>query len=243
MSRISARRSLRCVAALLALVPLSAAHAAIEILIPDVTEPIQNNVRAFLSLTRYAERDDITPETMSRLQRRIVAETQDALEPLGYYEPRVSYETKQDGNKWRVTIHVMPGRPVRLSDVSVTASGPGANEREIREILDAQELKPGLRLNHGTYERVKGSLLRAAKNEGYLDARLTKNELVIDRQERRATATIEVETGKRYSFGEIKIAQDVINDAPMRRLLRMQTGDPYTLDALLRTQYTLDDSQ
>ena len=136
MSRISARRSLRCVAALLALVPLSAAHAAIEILIPDVTEPIQNNVRAFLSLTRYAERDDITPETMSRLQRRIVAETQDALEPLGYYEPRVSYETKQDGNKWRVTIHVMPGRPVRLSDVSVTASGPGANEREIREILD-----------------------------------------------------------------------------------------------------------
>ena len=243
MSRSSARRSLRCVAALLALVPLGAAQAAIEILIPDASEQIQNNVRAFLSLTRYAERDDITPETMSRLQRRIVAETQDALEPLGYYEPRVTYETKHEGDKWRVTIHVMPGRPVRLSEVSVAAIGPGAHEREIREILDAQELKPGLRLNHGTYERVKGTLLRAAKNEGYLDARLTKNELIIDRQERRATVAIEVETGKRYSFGEIKIAQDVINDYSMRRLLRMQTGDPYTLDALLRTQYTLDDSQ
>jgi translocation and assembly module TamA len=243
MSRISARRSLRCVAALAALLPLGAAHAEIEILIPDVTEQIQNNVRAFLSLTRYAERDDITPETMSRLQRRIVAETQDALEPLGYYEPKVRYEAAADGNKWRVTIHIMPGRPVRLSDVSVTATGPGANEREIRDILEAQELKPGLRLNHGTYERVKGTLLRAAKNEGYLDARLTKNDLVIDRQERRATVAIEVETGKRYSFGEIKIAQDVINDDSMRRLLRMQPGDPYTLDALLRTQYTLDDSQ
>jgi len=231
------------VAALLALAPLGAAHASIEIVIPDVAEQIQSNVRAFLSLTRYAERDDLTPETMSRLQRRIVAETQDALEPLGYYEPKVTYESTHEGDKWRVTIHVTPGRPVRLSDVSVTASGPGAQVHDIREIIEAQELKPGLRLNHGTYERVKGTLIRAAKNEGYLDARLTKNELVIDRTERRATVTIEMDTGRRYSFGEIKIAQDVINDGSMRRLLRMQAGDPYTLDALLRTQYTLDDSQ
>ena len=85
--------------------------------------------------------------------------------------------------------------------------------------------------------------MRAAKNEGYLDARLTKNELVIDRAERRATVELELETGERYSFGEIKIAQDVINDDAMRRMLRMKQGDPYTLDSLLRTQYVLDDSQ
>ena len=92
---------------------------------------------------------------------------------------------------------------MRLSEVSVTVIGPGEHERAIREVIEAQDLKPGLRLNHGTYERVKGALLRAAKNDGYLDARLTKNDLVIDRQERRATATIEVDTGKRYSYGEI----------------------------------------
>lgn len=227
---------------LLALLPLSA-QAKIEIVIPAATEQVQNNIRAFLSLTRYADRDDVTPETMSRLQRRIVAETRAALEPLGYYEPEVKYEAAQDGGNWRVTLHVTPGRPVRLSDVSVNVIGPGANERAIREVIEAEELKPGLRLNHGTYELVKGTLLRAAKNDGYLDARLTKNELVIDRVERRATATIEVDTGKRYSYGEIKIAQDVIDDDSMRRLLRMQQGDPYTLDSLLRTQYTLDDSQ
>ena len=90
---------------------------------------------------------------------------------------------------------------------------------------------------------MKGALLRAAKNDGYLEAHLTKNELVIDRVARRATATIEMDTGKRYSYGEIKIAQDVIDEDSMRRMLRMQQGDPYTLDSLLRTQYTLDDSQ
>jgi translocation and assembly module TamA len=224
------------------LLPLPA-QAGIEIVIPEATEQVSNNIRAFLSLTRYAERDDVTPETMSRLQRRIVSETRAALEPLGYYEPDVKYETAHEANKWRVTIHVTPGRPVRLSEVTVNVIGPGANERAIREVIDAQDLKPGLRLNHGTYERVKGALLRAAKNDGYLDAHLTKSDLVIDRLERRATATIEVDTGKRYRYGEIKIAQDVIDDDSMRRMLRMKQGDPYTLDSLLRTQYVLDDSQ
>jgi translocation and assembly module TamA len=245
MSRSSARRIIRRAALLLLAAWPLAAQAKIEIVIPEVTEAISNNIRAFLSLTRYAERDDVSPETMSRLERRVVSETRAALEPLGYYEPRVSYEAKQDGRDWHVTIRVVPGRPVRLSEVSVHVIGPGADARAIRDVVEAeeQELKPGLRLNHGAYERVKGALLRAAKNDGYLDARLTKNELLIDRAARRATATIEVDTGKRYSYGEIRIVQDVIEDDSARRLLRMQQGDPYTLDSLLRTQYTLDDSQ
>lgn len=228
--------------ALLVLAPL-AAQAKIDIEIPDATDAIRNNVRTFLSLTRYAERDDVTPETMSRLQRRIVAETRKALEPLGFYEPEVSYDVEQRGTDWKVTIRITPGRPVRLSEVSIDAHGPGASERALREIIDAQQLKPGLRLNHGTYEHVKASLVRAAKNEGYLDAYLTRHELLIDRLARRATAALDLDTGERYSYGEITVAQDVITDEAMRRLLRMKSGDPYTLDSLLRTQYVLDDSQ
>ncbi|GFE78128.1 outer membrane protein assembly factor [Steroidobacter agaridevorans] len=224
------------------LLPLQA-DAKIEIAIPEVSEAIQTNVRAFLSLTRYAERDDVTAEVMSRLQRRIVSETRQALEPLGFYDPNVTYDVKQEGAVWKVTIHIEPGRPVRLSEVNINVTGAGAEDRAIRELLDQQEIKPGLRLNHGTYERVKGNLVRVAKNEGYLDAKLTRHDLVIDRFERRATVDLEADTGERYLFGDIDIAQDVITDEAMRRLLRMQPGDPYTLDTLLRTQYTLDDTQ
>lgn len=217
--------------------------AEIQIDIPDVTPAVENNMRAFLSLTRYADRKDVSPEVMSRLQRRIVTETRKALEPLGYYEPEVTYTAAQEGANWKVTIRVNPGRPARLSNVTVNITGPGSGARALREIIAAQELKPGLRLNHGTYEKVKGELLRTARNEGYLDARLSHNELVIDRVERRANVAIELETGERYHFGKITTVQDVITDDAMRRLLRMKEGDPYTLDALLRTQYVLDDSQ
>jgi translocation and assembly module TamA len=224
------------------LLPLQAV-AKIEVTIPEVSEAIQINVRAFLSLTRYAERDDVTDEVMSRLQRRIVSETREALEPLGYYDPNVTYDAQKEGELWKVTIHIEPGRPVRLSEVKVDVTGAGAEDRAIRELLAADEIKPGLRLNHGTYERVKGSLVRVAKNEGYLDAKLTKHELMIDKTARRANVDLEADTGERYLFGEIDIAQDVITDEAMRRLLRMKPGDPYTLDTLLRTQYVLDDTQ
>ena len=155
----------------------------------------------------------------------------------------MSYDVAHEGNLWRVTLHVKPGRPVRLSEVDIKATGPGANESAVREVIEAADLKPGLRLNHGTYDQVKATLLRAAKNEGYLEARYLRNELVIDRAERRATIALELDTGPRYYFGSIKVEQDVINEEAMRRLLRMHEGDPYTLDALLRTQYVLDDSQ
>ena len=225
------------------LVPVIA-RADIRIEIPDVTPAVDLNIRAFLSLTRYAERTDVTEEIMGRLLRRVVSETRTALEPLGYYDPKVEYnvEHQQEGS-WTVTILVTPGRPVRISEVSIDVSGAGQDEAALRSIIAAGELKPGLRLNHGTYESVKGSLLRAAKNQGYIDARFEKNELLIDRAERRATITLLLQTGERYRYGEILTLQDVITDDAMRRLLRMKQGDPYTLDSLLRTQYVLDDSQ
>ena len=237
-----ARTLVRAAAVLLALFLSSNARATIEIVIPDVSKAIDNNVRSYLSLTRYAERDDVNEETMARLQRRIVTEAREALQPLGYYEPEVTYAVEPRDGSWRVTIRITPGRPVRLSEVSITVSAAGENERALREVIEAEGLKPGLRLNHGTYEGVKSNLVRVAKNEGYLDARLTKHELLIDRTARRATVSIQLDTGPRYRYGEISIAQDVIEDDRMRRLLRMQTGDPYTLDSLLRTQYVLDDS-
>ncbi len=206
-------------------------------------DELANNIRAFLSLSRYADRDDISPDTMARLQRRIPLETRRALEPLGYYQAVVDYTVVPNDNNWKVTINVQPGRDIRISTVTINVTGPGAEQREIVDLLGRRELRPGTRLNHGTYERVKTNLLRAATNQGYLDAKLTRNDLVIDTMERRATIDLELETGPQYHFGPIAVEQDAILDSAMQRLLRMREGDPYSVDALLRTQYVLDDTQ
>jgi translocation and assembly module TamA len=219
------------------------AHAEIVIEIEGVDAPLEENIRSFLSLSRYAERKSIPAATMERLERRIPAEVKQALEPLGFYDPKVKSRITAEGERWTAVLEVDQGRPVRLSEVEIEVLGPGRDESSVERVLARRELKPGLRLNNGTYDQVKGDLLRAATNAGYLDAVFTRTDLLIDPVERRATVNLLFDTGPRYHFGAITTAQDVINDTAMRRLLRMQEGDPYTLDALLRTQYVLDDSQ
>ncbi len=105
----------------------------------------------FLSLTRYADRDDVTNEVMSRLQRRIVAETRQALEPLGFYDPNVNYDVQHEGTLWKVTIHIDPGRPVTSSsEVERPRHRPGANDRAIREVHRSagHQARPALESRH-----------------------------------------------------------------------------------------------
>lgn len=208
-----------------------------------VTKALEQNIRAFLSLSRYSKRDDLDEDAITRLAARIPAETRKALQPLGYYEPEVMYNVARNKKDWRVTLELTPGRAVRLSEVDISIKGPGQNERALTNLLERRDLRPGQRLNHGVYDSVKTQLLRTAINNGYLDAHWTRSDLIIDSVERRAYVALEMETGERYHFGAITIKQNVIHDDKMRRLLRMHEGDPFSLDALLQSQYVLDDTQ
>jgi len=219
------------------------AYAGIEIEIGGVTEPLEVNVRAFLSVTRYAKRNDLTPEIVSRLERRIPAEVRSALQPLGYYAPSVNYTTTREGENWKIRVDIDAGRAVRLSEVDIRVDGEGHDNSALRAVLARRDLKPGGRLDHGVYEKTKAELLRVAIAQGYLDAHLTQTDLLIDPQERRANVVIVLASGARYRFGEIDVQQPVLNEKKARRLLRMKPGDPYTAEALLGSQYTFDDSQ
>ena len=98
----------------------------IKLNIEGGTQQMQDNVRAFLSLSRYAERDDLQAETLERLEARIPVEAAKALEPLGYYEPQVTYQAqrrKPEQNDWKVTINIVPGRAARRDRASVRKSG------------------------------------------------------------------------------------------------------------------------
>lgn len=232
---------------LLALLGAGAVHAGVEIEldIDGGTEQMRDNVRAFLSLSRYTARDDLEVATLERLDARIPLEVARALEPLGYYEPKVTYQAEPRKGKehdWLVNIRIEPGRAVRLSEVNIMVVGEGRDDARVTRELARNLLRPGQRLDHGVYETVKNNLLRAVTSSGYLDARWQQSELLIDKEQRRAYVTLQLDTGTRYYFGAISIEQAVIDPDKMQRLLRMRQGDPYDLDLLLQTQYVLDDT-
>jgi translocation and assembly module TamA len=214
----------------------------IDVRVDGVPDEIADNVRAYLTLTRYAEREDLTDPQVRRLADRAVDEATDALRPFGYYKPVIKSRTSWDDPVWIVRLKIQPGEPVRMQEVDVRIDGPGATDSEINAVPRNTALQTGSILDHATYETLKASLLRTARDRGYLDAALTRRELIVNPVELTAAARITLETGGRYEFGAIEIEQDSINDELLRGYVRFTQGQPYSPALLNSTQYALEDS-
>jgi translocation and assembly module TamA len=221
-----------------------AAEASIKVELSGIDDgPARDNVIAYLSLKRYATLDDLSPDTVERIFHRADGEIADALRPFGYYEPKLDATLTADGKNWIARLAITPGRPVMLTEATVDVEGPGAGEPFLRELTDAKPLRAGQQLNHGDYEHLKTELQQRAAARGYLDAHYTRSELAVDPKQWSATATLTLDTGPRYRFGDIVVEQDAIKPALVMRYLRFHKGDWYDSGALLRTQFALDDTQ
>lgn len=230
-----------CLALVLALMA-GAARAAIKVDITGVEGELRANVVTFLSVERNRDRADIDQEMMIGLFNRIDREVRGALRPFGYYEPVVKSDFTGDEHEWRVTVDVQPGEPVIVSSVTVGVEGPGADDPVFYASKHQGSLREGMRLNHGTYEEVKGNLIRTAASNGYLRARMVHNQMEVDTGKHTARIDLLLDTGPRYKFGAVNIDQSVIRDDLVKRFLRFHEGDPYSATQLLRTQFALDDS-
>jgi len=216
---------------------------AVEVEFSGVEGALLDNVRALSSLHRLSTSQDLDAEMIARLVQRAPAEARAALRPFGYYEPKVGTELEQEGEGWRAVITIEPGSPVLLVAQDVEVTGPGRDEPFLQRVLERSPLRTGERLSHPSYDQLKGELLRAALGNGFLDARFTTAELAVDPATLTARARLTLETGERYRFGPTTIEQAVVRESLFRRFLRYEEGDWYSAEALLRTQFALDDSQ
>jgi len=240
-------RRIRCRLSLAAVLLLAWAQAfgasdRIKIEVEGVGTALKENVLAYLTLSRYVQRQDLTDAQVRRLADRAVDEAADALRPFGYYEPTVRSRTSRDDERWIVRLRVTPGEPVRMKRVDVQLSGQGATDPEITGIVATSVLQPGARLDHPAYEKLKTDLLRASLERGYLDAQITRRDLEVDPANHVADARIEVDTGGRYEFGEVRIEQDAVDPQLLQGFVRFAQGQPYSAEKLRSTQYALEDS-
>jgi translocation and assembly module TamA len=221
------------------------AAAGVNVEVRGVDETLRSNVLAYLSFERYKKGGvELTPDMMERLHNRVEREVQEALRPFGYYEPQVSSTVTDLGRgEWRVVVDIRPGRPVLVASIVVKVTGPGERDPLFKRILAHPLLKSGERLNQAAYEALKGDLQRTAATYGYFDAKLTRNELLVDPPNYSASIALELETGERYRFGPTTVEQHVIKESLLRRYLRYREGDLYDLTQVLRTQFALDDTQ
>ncbi len=220
----------------------ASAQAQIRVEVEGLAPELKTNVLAFLSLSRYETLTDLDEGLVGRLQSRAQGEIGQALQPFGFYEPKVTGTLTKEGAIWVSRLTVDPGAPVILVQADVSLHGSGAQDPVITEGLNAAPLTTGTALNHLAYTRLKAELLRRAYARGYLDAQWLVSELSVDSQAHEARAHLSLQTGERYRFGEVSIDQPMLKPDLMRRYVSFSKGDWFDSNALLKTQFALDDS-
>ncbi len=220
------------------------ADASIRVQLTGVEGEAAANVRAWLDLVRFAEREDLSETAVRRLHDRAPRQIRQALRPFGYYDARVvSRSLTREGNQWIARFEIAPGEPVRLSSVRLEVIGEGRDHPGFRTLLAESPLVEGRPLRHPDFDQLRARLERAANTYGFFDRRFPERRLEVDPAALSASAVLVMDTGPRYRFGEVSIDQDILNEALIDRLVFTREGEPFDNERLLRTQYALTDSQ
>ncbi|RMG27899.1 MAG: outer membrane protein assembly factor [Gammaproteobacteria bacterium] len=236
---MAGRRASALVAALL--VPLVALAAGVQVRIEGLTGDVLENVQARLSLAALARSGEAPSEAgLRRLYRRAPREIRAALEPFGYYHPRITARLVPRAGGWLAHFHVDPGPRVRVVAVDVRLEGPGRGEAGLQGAVRAFPLRPGDALRHDRYDAGRKRLLQVAFEAGYRDARYRVHRLEIDPRRNQARVRLVLETGPRYRFGPVRFPDAPLDPALLAGYVPFRRGDPYAPGKLLALQHTLE---
>lgn len=220
------------------------ADARIRVQLTGVEGETAANVRAWLDLVRFAEREDLSETAVRRLYDRAPRQIREALRPFGYYDARVvSRSLTREGNDWIARFEIVRGEPVRLNSVRLEVIGEGRDHPGFQTLLAETPLVAGAQLRHPDFDQLRARLERAASTYGFFDRSFPERRLEIDPAALSANAVLVMDTGPRYRFGEVVIDQDILNEALIERMVFTREGEPFDTERLLRTQYALTDSQ
>ncbi|MHA6205404.1 autotransporter assembly complex protein TamA [Dyella soli] len=223
---------------LLLLVPMLA-HAGVQLVVDGVDDPLKLAVTSGVDISQYANRD-VSDAQVHRLYNQALVQATSALEPYGYYEAKVTGQLEPTGDNWRVTLHVTPGAPVKVTEVDLQLDARAAELPAIRRARRAIEQLKGETLNHGTYDSTRDALSGALTANGFLDARLLTHRVEVNRAERSAAIHLAWEVGPRYRFGDVHYEGSQFRPGFLQRYVPFKKGDYFAQDQLLQLQQALN---
>jgi translocation and assembly module TamA len=231
-----------CLIVFLWLYCFSIQAATIEVRITGIDDVLTRNVLANLSLYQQREASYLTEGRINWLYAQAEDEIRIALQPLGYYQPKMTSSLSYVENRWLANFQVNAGVPVTVKEREIRVSGDASNDDYFNKAITKMPLAPGAIARHDEYEQIKKSLLRIASQRGYFDAKFVKHEMKIDVLSSTAILNIHLDSGSRYRFGEVTFNQVTLSDEFLNQYVPFVYGDPYDASKILELQKILSDS-
>jgi translocation and assembly module TamA len=238
--RALGRRLIRTGRAFPLAVLLAARPAAAEVVLEGLDTQQSANVLAYLDFDDEA--CDAPGWRVEQLYQGAPTRIRDALQALGYYEPRISSRFERDDACWHATFTIDLREPVAVRTFDVRVDGEAADEAAFAVARDQSPLRAGAPLHHGHYEALKRRWSDLALELGYPDAKFVANRIDVYPEQRSADIVLHFDSGKRYRFGDVTFEQDVLSDRLIRSYMPFRPGDVYDARELTNLYIALADS-
>lgn len=167
----------------------------------------------------------------SQYQESLQSKVSTATQVFGYYQTTTTITPPSATNKnWQMLINL--GAVTRLREVSINLSGQGKQDRKIQSLLSSIKLKQGQPLEHSIYENAKKDLQSLALSLGYFDFEFEENSIKVFESSRSADISLQINTGERYKFAELRFGNDVRSQQLIKNLAPFKAGDLYQASQL-----------
>ncbi|MGC9461215.1 autotransporter assembly complex protein TamA [Vibrio genomosp. F10] len=163
-------------------------------------------------------------EITLRFKSRLSNSMTEALNALGYYNPKFRFEVIEDK---QLIVHVEKGDPVRLTELDIIVTGEAQQDPAFSKLIAESGLTLNQPVNHGRYDALKSSIRSQALQKGYFKGDFTKSSLEIVSSQNKAMVRLHYDSGMRYHFGSTSISGSQIRDERVQSLQPYQAGDPY----------------
>ncbi len=231
-------------ALLLALAVPPRAIAGIAVELDGLDDELREAVLASLEIAQYGERA-VSPARARYLYERAREQVELALEPFGYYNPRIDGELRPAGPGEYVAafrVERGPAVTIRRVDIDLRPRDGALELPVVRRTVEAFPLEAGERLDHAEYEQGKGAIQSALRGAGYLDADLGVRRVAVNTDTNLADVDLEWTTGPRYRLGGANFSESQFRDDFLPGYVPWRPGDWYSTDALLTLQLRLVDT-
>ncbi|MGY6553364.1 MAG: autotransporter assembly complex protein TamA [Wenzhouxiangella sp.] len=190
------------------------------------------NVRAHLSLVQAESLETISVWRLRQMAGDARGEVRDALKPFGHYRPRIEVqliEADREGDPWRAVIRVDAGPPVTIARLDLQLLGEGAEDEELLRWRADWPLPIGSVLEHQVWESAWREAVNIAETRGYFAHRFTRRQVIVDPDSNQAEASLRLDTGRRYRFGQVAHDPLPFSERLINRLTVVEPGEPYSL--------------
>ena len=155
---------------------------------------------------------------------------------LGYYDAVFTSGGETQNGCWDLTLEIQPGNPVRVASQYIEVLGAGSNEQAFRDAMEAPPYQQNDILNHRLYDEFKTRLTETADTLGYLDAVYEQKSVTVDPLAFEANVNLVMNTGPRYTFGDVTIEQGILSDALVKRFISITPGSAFSTDKVIKQQ-------